>query len=122
MLTLDAEGGDFSEGPLSGWHGIQVEAVAPDRGNAVPTDMVFTVSLRFDTLNYAACIKKPWETDWLALHHPVPMPRPAGLADAGTMASRAPSAMLPTSSTRLLLSAWRSTLPICWQQWYRSLM
>jgi hypothetical protein len=47
MLTLDAEGGDFSEGPLPGWHGIQVEAVAPDRGNAVPTDMVFTVSLRW---------------------------------------------------------------------------
>ena len=38
------------EAELPGWQGLKVDTVAADRGDAVPTDLVVSVNLRYGDL------------------------------------------------------------------------
>lgn len=45
MLVVDGTG-DPSNGELQSWEGLQVDGIAADRGNVVPTDLVVALNLR----------------------------------------------------------------------------
>lgn len=47
MLVVEGQGGDTGTSQLPGWQGLSVEAVAADRGDAVPTDLVVSIDLRY---------------------------------------------------------------------------
>jgi hypothetical protein len=46
MLVVEGQG-EAADAELPAWEGLSVEAVAADRGDAVPTDLVVSIDLRY---------------------------------------------------------------------------
>jgi hypothetical protein len=54
MLVVESQGEPGAAG-LPGWQGLSVEAVAADRGDAVPTDLVVSIALRYEAVDMMFC-------------------------------------------------------------------